>query len=125
MCIDQCQRYGTAYPADLWEYPHYNELTEGRSSKAIDVSFRKRSQKRTQRKPISNQPLSRKDAYDDPGCGNRLCQVVPKGNKYYRHSPPRPVYPEECQDGKRTIFALTALKVLFSVDTAPTIEAGI
>ena len=58
--VTQCQRYGDCYILPTCGNIRIDELTEGDLQKAIDVSFRKRSQKKNQRKPISNQPLSQR-----------------------------------------------------------------
>ena len=58
--VEQCKKYGDYYILPVCGDIRIDELTEGDLQKAIDVSFRKRSQKKNQRKPISDKPLSRK-----------------------------------------------------------------
>ena len=96
--VTQCQRYGDCYILPTCGNIRIDELTEGDLQKAIDVSFRKRSQKKKPAQAHLKPAVEPKDAYDDPGCGNRLCQVVPK--EQVHDTLPRPVYPEECQDGE-------------------------
>lgn len=49
--VTQCQRYGDCYILPTCGNIRIDELTEGDLQKAIDVSFRKRSQKRTSASP--------------------------------------------------------------------------
>lgn len=113
--VTQCQRYGDCYILPTCGNIRIDELTEGDLQKAIDVSFRKRSQKKNQRKPISNQPLSRKTLMTIRAAETAFVKWC-RRNKYTTLHPDLSI-PKNARMGKRTILQPTALKVLFSVDT--------
>lgn len=113
--VTQCQRYGDCYILPTCGNIRIDELTEGDLQKAIDVSFRKRSQKKDQRKPISNQPLSRKTLMTIRAAETAFVKWC-RRNKYTTLHPDLSI-PKNARMGKRTILQPTALKVLFSVDT--------
>lgn len=96
--VEQCKKYGDYYILPVCGDIRIDELTEGDLQKAINMSFKKRCLKKERQRRSSDKPFEPQDHYDDPGCGNRLCQVVPK--EQVHDTLPRPVYPEECQDGE-------------------------
>ena len=113
--VTQCQRYGDCYILPTCGNIRIDELTEGDLQKAIDVSFRKRSQKKGQRKSISDKPLSRKTLMTIRAAETSFVKWC-RRNKYTTLHPDLSI-PKNARMGKRTILQPTALKVLFSVDT--------
>ena len=75
--VTQCQRYGDCYILPTCGNIRIDELTE-RPSKGnrrfVPEALTEKEPAQAHLKPA----VEPKDAYDDPGCGNRLCQVVPK-----------------------------------------------
>lgn len=111
----QCRQYGDCYILPTCANIRIDELTEGDLQKAIDISFKKRSQKKGQRKLTSTKPLSRKTLMTIRSVEKRFIQWCRK-NRYTTLHPDLTI-PKNARLGKRAILQPNALKVLFSVDT--------
>lgn len=113
--VNQCIRYGENYILPTCGDISIGELTEGDLQKAINVSFRKRSQKKNKRKLSSTAPLSKKTLMTIRTVENSFIKWCRK-NRYTTLHPDLSV-PKNARVGKRTILQPDALRILFSVDT--------
>lgn len=113
--ILQCRHYGDCYILPTCGNIRIDELTEGDLQKAINVSFRKRSQKKGQRRPISTEPLSKKTLMTIRSVETSFVKWCRK-NRYTTLHPDLSI-PKNARMGKRTILQPDALRILFDVDT--------
>ena len=111
----QCRQYGDCYILPTCGNIRIDELTEGDLQKAIDISFKKRSQKKGQRKPVSTRHLSKKNLMTIRSVETAFLKWC-RRNKYTTLHPDLSI-PKNARMGKRDILQPTALKVLFNVDT--------
>lgn len=113
--VDQCTRYGECYILPTCGNIRIDELTEGDLQKAINVSFKKRSQKKGQRRITSTEPLSKKTLMTIRSVEKAFVKWCRK-NRYTTLHPDLSI-PKNARVGKRTILQPAALRILFDVDT--------
>ena len=111
----QCQRQGEWYILPNCGNICIDDLTEGDLQKAIDISFKKRCQKKGARKIEATKPLSRKSLMVIRSTENAFIKWC-RRNKYTTLRPELTI-PKNARMGKKHILQPASLKTLFEVDT--------